>query len=134
MVLNNDSFIYFFFRLTKKKLAKCILATFLDYQDLTRDAFLLAKIIASAGGWNFLSSSENVFVLLVSYCILSLSAHLIIIINWKGIIVKGQLISKGNFGVFNSSKTILKILIFALAYLGRNFSFLFGRIRKSFRN
>ena len=41
---------------------------------------------------------------------------------------KGQLISKGNFGVSNSS-TNLKIFISALAYLGRDTSF-FGRIEK----
>ena len=42
------------------------------------------------------------------------------------------LISKGNFGVFNSSKkTNLKILILALAYWGRNFLFVFGRIDKT---
>ena len=80
----------FFFRLTKKKIAKCILATFLDYQDLTRDTFLLAKIIASAGGWYILSNSENAFVLLVSYCLVSLSGHFIIILNWT--IQRGKLL------------------------------------------
>ena len=43
-------------------------------------------------------------------------------------ITKGQSISKGNFGVFNSSKkTNLKIQIFALAYKGRNVSFVFWK-------
>ena len=80
-MISNKKMLMFFFRLTKKKIAKCILATFLDYQDLTRDTFLLAKIIASAGGWYILSKSENAFVLLVSYCVVSLSGHFIIILN-----------------------------------------------------
>ena len=41
---------------------------------------------------------------------------------------KGHLISKCHFGVFNSSKkTNLKTLIFALAYWGRNFLFVFWK-------
>ena len=45
---------------------------------------------------------------------------------------KGQLISKGNFSVFNSPKKMnLKMLIFALAYWGRNFLFvLLGELKK----
>ena len=81
MIPNFETKLCFFFRLSKGKIAKCILATFLDYQDLTRDTFLLAKIVASAGGWYILSKSENLFVLMVSYCIISLLAHLIIILN-----------------------------------------------------
>ena len=42
---------------------------------------------------------------------------------------KGQLISKCLLGVSNSPKN-LKTQIFALAYWGRNFSFVFGRIEK----
>jgi hypothetical protein len=47
------------------------------------------------------------------------------------VLVKGQLISKGNFGVFNSPKNELKrnleMLTFALAYLlGQNFFFVFS--------
>ena len=42
--------------------------------------------------------------------------------------VKGQFISKYPFGVFNSSKkTNLKFLISALAYWGRNLSFVFWK-------
>ena len=40
---------------------------------------------------------------------------------------KGQLISKGNFSVFNSPKKNLKMLIFTLAYWGRNFLFVFWK-------
>ena len=42
------------------------------------------------------------------------------------VLVKGQLISKGNFSVFNSpKKTNLKTKSFILDYWGRNFLFVF---------
>ena len=42
------------------------------------------------------------------------------------ICTKGQLISKGKFSVFNSTKqTNLKMLIFALVYWGKKISFVF---------
>ena len=46
--------------------------------------------------------------------------------------VKGQLISKCLFGISNSpKKTNLKTKIFALAYWGRNFSFIFGWLEEN---
>ena len=49
--------------------------------------------------------------------------------NWNmnigGYEDKGHLISKANFSVLNSPKNNLKMLIFALAYWVRNFSFAF---------
>ena len=48
------------------------------------------------------------------------------------LLLKDQLISKGNFGVFSSSKK--QFLIFALAYWGRNFSFGFLKNWKNQRS
>ena len=46
-------------------------------------------------------------------------------------LTKGQLIWKGHFGVFNSSKNELETLIFALAYWDRIFRSFFGRIENT---
>ena len=48
-----------FFRLSTWEMVQCIFSTFVDYQDISKDTFFLAKMISAAGGLMIVFSSEN---------------------------------------------------------------------------
>ena len=53
------------YRLTSWQLVQCIIASFFDYKDITKDAFLLVKMTLSVGGAIFIEDLSS-FAFLVS--------------------------------------------------------------------
>ena len=40
-------------------MVQCIFSTFVDYQDISKDTFFLAKMISAAGGLMIVFSNQN---------------------------------------------------------------------------